>query len=129
MAKVIKLTEADLEKIVKRVIEEQETQEGVFDPLVNAYQGLKGVWRGEGYDYFKYLSSLKGITRKLKKLDEPNVKVMGDLYQLRTKVDTSKMPTDKKSNLLNTIDAAMNHFKSYSTLINKIEQLSTQKLA
>jgi hypothetical protein len=97
--------------------------------LVNTYQGLKGVWRGEGYDYFKYLSSLKGITRKLKKLDEPNVKVMGDLYQLRTKVDTSKMPTDKKSNLLNTIDAAMNHFKSYSTLINKIEQLSTQKLA
>ena len=129
MGKVIKLTEADLENIVRKVIEEQETQEGVFDPLVNAYQGLKGVWRGEGYDYFKYLSSLRGITRKLRKLDEPNVKVMGDLYQLRTKVDTSKMPTDKKSNLLNTIDAAMNHFKSYSTLINKIEQLSTQKLA
>ena len=129
MGKVIKLTESDLENIVRKVIEEQETQEGVFDPLVNAYQGLKGVWRGEGYDYFKYLSSLRGITRKLRKLDEPNVKVMGDLYQLRTKVDTSKMPTDKKSNLLNTIDAAMDHFKSYSTLINKIEQLSTQKLA
>jgi hypothetical protein len=129
MGKVIRLTESDLERIVKQVIEEQETQEGVFDPLVNAYQGLKGVWRGEGYDYFKYLSSLRGITRKLRKLDEPNVKVMGDLYQLRTKVDTSKMPTDKKSNLLNTIDAAMDHFKSYSTLINKIEQLSTQKLA
>ena len=36
MGKVIKLTEADLERIVKQVIEEQETQEGVFDPLVNA---------------------------------------------------------------------------------------------
>jgi len=129
MGKVIKLTEADLERIVKQVIEEQETQEGVFDPLVNAYQGLKGVWRGEGYDYFKHLSSLRGITRKLKKLDEPNVKVMGDLYQLRTKVDTSKMPTDKKSNLLNAIDAAMDHFKSYSGLINKIEQIASQKLA
>jgi hypothetical protein len=125
MGKVIKLTEADLERIVKQVIEEQETQEGLGD----IYQGLKGVWRGEGYDYFKYLSSLRGITRKLKKLDEPNVKVMGDLHQLRSKVDTSKMPTDKKSNLLKTIDAAMDHFKSYSTLINKIEQLSTQKLA
>jgi hypothetical protein len=125
MGKVIRLSESDLEKIVQKVIEEQETQEGLGD----IYQGLKGVWRGEGYDYFKYLSSLRGITRKLKKLDEPNVRVMGDLYQLRTKVDTSKMPTDKKSNLLNTIDAAMDHFKSYSTLINKIEQLSTQKLA
>jgi len=129
MGKVIKLTEADLERIVKQVLEEQETQEGIFDPLVNTYQGLKGVWRGEGYDYFKYLSSLRGITRKLKKLDEPNVKVMGDLYQLRSKVDTSKMPTDKKSNLLKTIDAAMDHFKSYSGLINKIEQLASQKLA
>jgi hypothetical protein len=97
--------------------------------LVNAYQGLKGVWRGEGYDYFKYLSSLRGITRKLKKLDEPNVKVMGDLYQLRSKVDTSKMPQDKKTNLLGAIDSAMDHFKSYSTLINKIEQLATQRLA
>jgi hypothetical protein len=125
MGKVIRLSESDLEKIVQKVIEEQETQEGLGD----IYQGLKGFWRGEGYDYFKYLSSLRGITRKLKKLDEPNVRVMGDLYQLRTKVDTSKMPTDKKSNLLNTIDAAMDHFKSYSTLINKIEQLSTQKLA
>jgi hypothetical protein len=125
MGKVIRLTESDLEKIVQKVIKEQETQEGLGD----IYQGLKGVWRGEGYDYFKYLSSLRGITRKLRKLDEPNVKVMGDLYQLRTKVDTSKMPTDKKSNLLKTIDAAMDHFKSYSTLINKIEQLSTQKLA
>ena len=125
MWKVIRLTESDLEKIVQKVIKEQETQEGLGD----IYQGLKGVWRGEGYDYFKYLSSLRGITRKLRKLDEPNVKVMGDLYQLRTKVDTSKMPTDKKSNLLKTIDAAMDHFKSYSTLINKIEQLSTQKLA
>ncbi len=125
MGKVIRLTESDLEKIVQKVIKEQETQEGLGD----IYQGLKGVWRGEGYDYFKYLSSLRGITRKLRKLDEPNVKVMGDLYQLRTKVDTSKMPTDKKSNLLKTIDAAKDHFKSYSTLINKIEQLSTQKLA
>ena len=52
MGKVIKLTESDLEKIVQKVIEEQETQEGLGD----IYQGLKGVWRGEGYDYFKYLS-------------------------------------------------------------------------
>jgi hypothetical protein len=86
MAKVIKLTESDLENIVRKVIEEQETQEGVFDPLVNAAQGLKGVWRGEGYDYFKYLSSLRGLTRKLKKLDAPNVKIMTQLTDLKNKV-------------------------------------------
>jgi hypothetical protein len=129
MAKVIKLTEADLENIVRKVIEEQETQEGVFDPLVNAAQGLKGVWRGEGYDYFKYLSSLRGLTRKLKKLDAPNVKIMTQLTDLKNKVTVSKMPTDKKQNLINTIDKAIAHFNAYSGLINTIEQLASQKLA
>ena len=129
MAKVIKLTEADLENIVRKVIEEQETQEGVFDPLVNAAQGLKGVWRGEGYDYFKYLSSLRGLTRKLKKLDAPNVKIMTQLTDLKNKVTVSKMPTDKKQNLINTLDKAIAHFNAYSGLINTIEQLASQKLA
>jgi len=129
MSKVIKLTEADLENIVRKVIEEQETQEGIFDPLVNAAQGLKGVWRGEGYDYFKYLSSLRGLTRKLKKLDAPNVKIMTQLTDLKNKVTVSKMPTDKKQNLIDTIDKAIAHFNAYSNLINTIEQLSSQKLA
>jgi HEPN domain-containing protein len=129
MAKVIKLTEADLENIVRKVIEEQETQEGIFDPLVNAAQGLKGVWRGEGYDYFKYLSSLRGLTRKLKKLDAPNVKIMTQLTDLKNKVTVSKMPAAKKQNLIDTIDKAIAHFNAYSGLINTIEQLSSQKLA
>jgi HEPN domain-containing protein len=128
MAKVIKLTEADLENIVRKVIEEQETQEGVFDPLVNAAQGLKGVWRGEGYDYFKYLSSLRGLTRKLKKLDAPNVKIMTQLTDLKNKVTVSKMPAAKKQNLIDTIDKAIAHFNAYSGLINTIEQLASQKL-
>lgn len=129
MAKVIKLTEADLENIVRKVIEEQETQEGIFDPLVNAAQGLKGVWRGEGYDYFKYLSSLRGLTRKLKKLDAPNVKIMTQLTDLKNKVTVSKMPAAKKQNLIDTIDKAIAHFNAYSGLINTIEQLASQKLA
>jgi HEPN domain-containing protein len=128
MAKVIKLTEADLENIVRKVIEEQETQEGIFDPLVNAAQGLKGVWRGEGYDYFKYLSSLRGLTRKLKKLDAPNVKIMTQLTDLKNKVTVSKMPAAKKQNLIDTIDKAIAHFNAYSGLINTIEQLASQKL-
>ena len=129
MAKVIRLTEADLENIVRKVIEEQETQEGMFDPLVNAAQGLKGVWRGEGYDYFKYLSSLRGLTRKLKKLDAPNVKIMTQLTDLKNKVTVSKMPTEKKQVLIDTIDKAIGHFNTYSNLINTIEQLASQKLA
>jgi hypothetical protein len=39
------------------------------------------------------------------------------------------MPTDKKQNLIDTIDKAIAHFNAYSNLINTIEQLSSQKLS
>ena len=129
MSKVIRLTETELNNLVKRVIQEQEMEEGIFDPLVNAAQGLKGVWRGEVYDYFKYLSSLRGLTRKLKKLDAPNVKIMTQLTDLKNKVTVSKMPPDKRQNLIDTIDKAIGHFNAYSNLINTIEQLATQRLS
>lgn len=128
MGKVIKLTESDLNRLVQRVIEEQEMEEGIFDPLVNTYQGLKGAWRGYGYDYFKYLSSLRQLTRKLKKLDEPNAKIMTQLKDLKSKVQSSKMPPERKQNLETSIDGAISHFTAYSNLINTIEQLASQRL-
>lgn len=129
MGKVVKLTESDLERIVVKVIQEQEMEEGIFDPIVDRYQGLKGVWRGEGYDYFKHLSSLRGLTRQLKKLDRPNIKIMDELLTLKGKVSSSKMPPDKKQNLTDTIDKAIQHFNAYSTLINTIEQMASQRLS
>lgn len=129
MGKVVRLTESDLERIVVKVIQEQEMEEGIFDPIVDRYQGLKGVWRGEGYDYFKHLSSLRGLTRQLKKLDRPNIKIMDELLTLKGKVSSSKMPPDKKQNLTDTIDKAIQHFNAYSTLINTIEQMASQRLS
>jgi hypothetical protein len=129
MGKVVRLTESDLERIVNRVIQEQEMEEGIFDPIVDRYQGLKGVWRGEGYDYFKHLSSLRGLTRQLKKLDVPNAKIMTQLTDLKNKVSVSKMPPDKRKNLIDAIDGAIGHFNAYSNLINTIEQIASQRLA
>lgn len=129
MAKVIRLTEKELNNIVKRVVQESEMEEGIFDPITSRIQGLKGVWRGEGYDYFRHLSLLRSITKKLKKIDEPNHKIMKELLNLKTKIQSAKMPTDKQQNLLNTIDAAVGHFNSYANLINSIESAASQKLA
>jgi hypothetical protein len=124
MGKVIRLTESDLEKIVKKVIEEQETQEGLGD----VYQGLRGVWRGYGYDYYKYYSMLRNLTRKLKKLDEPNTKIMTQLSDLKDKVQASKMPEQSKFDLENTIEEAVNYFTSYASAIDRIEQLASKTL-
>lgn len=129
MKKIVKITEQDLARIVKKTIEEQEMEEGLFDGVKDEYQGLKGVWRGEGYDYYKYTSSLRNIAKKLKKLDEPNHKTMIELNSLKSKVGTSKMDKTKKQNLVDTIDKAIQYFNAYAGLIDKIDQIASTKLS
>ena len=129
MKKIVKITEQDLARIVKKTIEEQEMEEGLFDGVKDAYQGLKGVWRGEGYDYYKYTSSLRNIAKKLKKLDEPNHKTMIELNSLKSKVGASKMDPTKKQNLVDTIDKAIQYFNAYAGLIDKIDQIASTKLS
>lgn len=129
MKKVVKITEQDLVNIVRKTIQEQEVEEGLFDGVKDTYQGLKGVWRGEGYDYYKYTSSLRNIAKKLKKLDEPNHKTMIELNSLKSKVGASKMDPTKKQNLVDTIDKAIQYFNAYAGLIDKIDQIASTKLA
>ena len=105
-------------------IKKEEPTEGVSDMV----SGLKGVWRGEGYDYFKYLSNLKRQMSSLQKLDKPNHKIMTELGSLKNKITSSKMPPQKRDNLIRTIDAAIGHFNSYTNLIQQIEGLASQKL-
>jgi hypothetical protein len=89
---------------------------------------LRGVWRGHGYDYYKYTSTLRNLTRKLKKLDEPNTRIMDQLTDLKGKVQASKMPAQSKFDLENEIDDAVNYFTSYANAIDKIEKLTSQTL-
>jgi len=105
-------------------IKKEEPTEGISDMV----SGLKGVWRGEGYDYFKYLSSLKRYMNSLQKLDKPNQKIMNELSSLKNKITSSKMPPQKRDNLIRTIDSAIGHFNSYTNLVQQIGTLASQKL-
>jgi hypothetical protein len=128
MKKIIYLTEEDLYKISQRVIKESEIEEGIFDGISNMVQGLKGVWRGEGYDFFKYLNSLKGMAKDLKKLDQPNIKIMTKLTDLKNKITASKMPPEKKGQLISEIEKALEKFNDYSYHIDNIEKMATERL-
>lgn len=52
MKKVNRLLESDITRIVNKVIQEQETNEGPLDSLGDLYRGVKGIKRGYGMDYF-----------------------------------------------------------------------------
>ena len=105
-------------------IKKEEPTEGLSDMV----SGLKGVWRGEGYDYFRYLNNLKRQMDSLQKLDKPNQKIMNELSSLKNKITSSKMPTQKRDNLIRTIDSAIGHFNSYTNLVQQIGVLASQKL-
>ncbi len=129
MKKVIRLTESDITRIVNKVIKEQETTEGPLDSLGDIYRGVKGVKRGYGMDYFQNMSKLDRLVKKLKKLDEPNVKVMTELADLKTKVSTLNMPQQRKQAIMNLIDNSVYHFNTYNRINDQIiSQISSLNL-
>lgn len=120
MKKVNTLSESDLERIVKKVIQEQETNEGPLDSIGDLYRGVKGIKRGYGMDYFQNMSRLDRLIRKLKKLDEPNVAVMTELAELKTKVSSLNMPQQRKQAIMNLIDNSIYHFNTYNRINDQI---------
>jgi hypothetical protein len=129
MSKIVKFTESDLNRLVKKVISEQEVEEGIFDGVKDLYRGVKGVKRGYGMDYFQNMSKLENLVRKLKNLDVPNEKVMLELKQLRTKVSTLNMPQQRKDAIVNLIDNSLYHFRKYSDINDQIlNQIKTLNL-
>lgn len=128
MKRKIYLTETQLNLVVNRIIKENELEEGIFDSISNVYQGVKGFWRGEGYDFFKYLNSLKNMAKDLRKLDQPNLKIMNKLTDLKNKITSSTMPQEKKGQLVFEIDKALKNFEEYSKHIEKLEDVASQRL-
>lgn len=125
---------SELSKRIKDVlnelysIQEQETNEGPFDGVGDFVRGVKGIKRGYGMDYFQNMSRLDRLIKKLKKLDEPNVKVMNELAALKTKVGSLNMPQQRKQALMTLIDNSIFHFNKYNTIndqiINQIKTLN-----
>lgn len=121
MKKVIKLTESDLTKLIQTIISEQEQNEGILDNAASVFQGAKGFVRGDGYNYFKHLSLLRSLARKLKQIDKPNEKIMTQLNELKTKVSGAYMEQSKRDEIINLISNAESNFNAYKSAIDAIE--------
>jgi len=128
MAKIVKLTESDLVRLVKKIVKENKINEGPLDAVGDLYRGVKGVKRGYGMDYFQNMSALDRLIKKLKKLDEPNIQVMNELAALNAKVSNLNMPQQRKQALTSLIENSLYHFNSYyrinDQIINQIKTLN-----
>ena len=129
--KKVYLTESELRGVINNTISEAFFTGGT-NPLSwvgNMLGGLKGVYRGDGYEYGKSLTSLGRFLRKLKKLDKPNTEIIGYLDILSQKIDNSRMSQDKKTALKDLIDSVKKEFTEYQTeLDNVINKISSNNI-
>jgi hypothetical protein len=130
--KKVYLTESELRGIINNTISEASFFTGGTNPLSwvgNMFGGLKGVYRGEGYEYGKSLTSLGRFLRKLQKLDKPNTEIIGYLDILSQKIDKSKMVQDKKTALKGLIGSVKKEFNEYQAeLVDVINQISSNNI-
>ena len=107
MKKIIKLTERDLTKIVKKVISENEVDEGLKSTL----KGVGGWFKGRGYRYTKYAYE---TAQELMDLNEQIKYSKRELTKILRTVEYSMEGDQKQSILLNYLNDSLD---SYDNII------------
>jgi len=130
--KKVYLTESELRLLIENTISEASFFNDGTNPLSrvgNMLGGLRGMYRGEGYEYGKSLVSLGRFLRKLKKLDKPNTEIIRYLGILSQKIDKGQIPQDKKNALKDLIDSVKTKFNEYQAEIDYvINQISSNNI-
>ena len=127
------LTEGQLRFIIESTIKEQSFFKDGRNPLSRLGDfigGIKGIYRGEGYEYGASLTSLGRFLQRLKKLDKPNAEVIKHLDMLSQRIDKSSMNINKKDMLKGLIDGVKKEFNDYQAeLDNVINTIKTGNLS
>lgn len=127
------LTEGQLRSIIESTIKEESFFKDGRNPLSRLGDfigGIKGIYRGEGYEYGASLTSLGRFLQRLKKLDKPNAEVIKHLDMLSQRIDKSSMNINKKDMLKGLIDGVKKEFNDYQAeLDNVINTIKTGNLS
>lgn len=136
MRKIVRISESDIRRIMERVKYEQEIEEGFLGDLAgdigrlrfgNIRQGLKGLWKGEGYNYYRQLNILKRAVTKSKRYEMAYADVMKDLKYTQVDISESDIPEDKKNELLGHLNRAISSYDSYKSAITSLGAIVDQK--
>lgn len=105
-----RLNENDVEKIVSKVIEESGT-----------WEGIKGWFRGKGYNYSKYLSEIDDILYNVKRKIVNDEKLKSQLEDVSKNLKDSSAEDWQKDELTKLMDDLSD---TISKTNNKLERLS-----
>lgn len=105
-----RLNENDVKKIVSKVIEEGGT-----------WEGIKGWFRGKGYNYSKYLSEIDDILYNVKRKIVNDEKLKSQLEDVSKNLKDSSAEDWQKDELTKLMDDLSD---TISKTNNKLERLS-----
>jgi hypothetical protein len=126
------LNDYEIKKLTRTIIEseldEQEIDEILGNTMVgNIYQGMRGLFKGEGYNYYRFLNKIKnrsgGIKKQLKDVNDFVIY----LKELRPKIEKlSYIAVEKKARLLILVDLIIKQWSSFFSEFEKtVEQVNT----
>jgi len=121
-----RLNEQDINRIVNRVISEDWGDP--FAGIKGAFKGLKGVWRGEGYDYYYSLSQLLGLVRRMQSKANSTDYLYNQMEELSKRVQNSKMSDDKKDNILKAVNAITQNIDELKDILGKLDNRVSSKI-
>lgn len=105
-----RLNENDVEKIVSKVIEEGGT-----------WEGIKGWFRGKGYNYSKYLSQIDDVLYGIKKKIIDDQKLQKELEEISKDLKNSSAEDWQKDELTTLMDDLS---ETISKTNSKLQKLS-----
>jgi len=129
-----KLTERKVKNLVKKTINESDdTEINEILGLDNLYHGLRGLYQGEGYDYYRFLNKLKNRSSYLEfalNYAENEFNYLKSLYE---KIQNVNFNPEKKKSLLALIEPIITKwescFKPISDNVKEIKQMVSDKLS
>jgi len=123
MKKIVRLNEEELTSLIKKVVLEQDNiNEGIFDPIKHSWRNLKGIYRGWGANTFKELSKLERLMSNLTKLDNQK-KMTEQLMSIRSKISSSSLPPDRITYIVELVDNALNAFNLHKEVVNELDRI------
>ena len=97
--------------------------------LSNIVKGVRGVWSGEGYDYYRYLNMVRKNLRTIMKNDKANSKSINNLNIIKSDITNEpNIDNVKKIALKQAISDALGYYSRYQKVIKDIDDKISNKI-
>lgn len=96
--------------------------------LKNISKGIKGFWRGEGYEYFSYLNSVLTILKSVEDNLQFLNKLENEINNLDNKIRKSKLSRNKKVSVRSFFTNIIEKYKELNSTVKASKKRLEEKI-